>query len=321
MENLDLIKSIKSLPNFFNSYLNSNGKMEESSVLSCVKSIHKGIEFFALFCALVNYQIKVKKFLIPILNSFIGSLNEHFDGDFLKFIYSSHDKQRMILENLKWKYLSDGGKYKDRHGWFHRFKKIDDLLCICQKLKGFNEKYGALGKYTEELYNKAKNFELFLMDFISTFHNPNTCDFCSICDNNEEKRIMALKQFGNNKISSNTCFKRYLLFFRWMVGKPPDLNQWTFIPANQLLIPLDVHLQRIMSRIGIIEKEKPCKWKDVIKISMFLNKVDPIDPIYYDLAISRLGILEICKKELQKSKCKICPLRKSCKIQKQSMKL
>ncbi len=318
MEDRELIKVIKSLPSFFDLYLKKNTKMEDSSVLSCVKSIHKGQEFFALFCSLVNYQIKVKKFLVPMLFSFISILNEQFDSDFSKFIYSLHDNQRMIFENLKWKYLSDGGKYKDRHGWFHRFKKIDDLLCICQKLRGFNEKFGALGKNTEELYYKAKNFELFLMDFISIFHKPNTCDFCNKCDTNEQKRIMVLKQFGNNRISSNTCFKRYLLFFRWMVGKPPDLNQWTFIPANQLLIPLDVHLQRIMSRIGIIEKEKPCKWKDVIKISMFLNKIDPIDPIYYDLAISRLGIIEICKKDLKKSKCNICPLKKFCIIQKNS---
>ena len=172
---------------------------------------------------------------------------------------------------------------------------------------------------TIDYFYKNNGISLYDLNEIAVYSN--ICHYCNKCKNQEEKRIMALKQFGNNKISSNTCFKRYLLFFRWMVGKPPDLNQWTFIPANQLLIPLDVHLQRIMSRIGIIEKEKPCKWKDVIKISMFLNKVDPIDPIYYDLAISRLGILEICKKELQKSKCKICPLRKSCIIQKKSVKL
>ena len=97
-----------------------------------------------------------------------------------------------------------------------------------------------------------------------------------------------------------------------MVGKDPDLNKWNFIQASDLLIPLDVHVQRIMERLGVIKKTKGCKWENVNTISDFLKKVDPINPITYDFAISRLGILDICLDEKSDSECKICPLKKFC---------
>ena len=68
-----------------------------------------------------------------------------------------------------------------------------------------------------------------------------------------------------------------------------------------------------MARIGIINRETGCKWKNVKKISEFLKKVDITNPISYDLVISRLGILEICVKDKTKSKCNICPLNNLCK--------
>lgn len=96
-----------------------------------------------------------------------------------------------------------------------------------------------------------------------------------------------------------------------MVGKPPDLESWDFTPSNKLIIPLNSILQRVMARIGIIEKESGCR-KDVDTITSFLKEVDPINPISYDFAIYRLELLEICYKYKEKSNCEICPLNRFC---------
>ena len=93
--------------------------------------------------------------------------------------------------------------------------------------------------------------------------------------------------------SKSTC-KRLCMFLRWMVrndGKGVDFGLWHQIKPSQLLMPLDVHVDRQARRLGLIDREKT-DWQTVLELSGKMREFDPEDPVKYDFALFGLGILE-----------------------------
>ena len=94
-------------------------------------------------------------------------------------------------------------------------------------------------------------------------------------------------------IRKSTC-KRLNMFLRWMVRKDKkgvDFGLWNKIQAKQLLIPLDVHVDRVARRFKLISR-KQTDWRTVLELTNFLKKLDPDDPVKYDFALFGLGVLE-----------------------------
>lgn len=86
------------------------------------------------------------------------------------------------------------------------------------------------------------------------------------------------------------AMKRMNMFLRWMVRKPPvDLGIWDFIPASELLIPLDVHVARLSREMGLLNRSSN-DFKAVLELSENLKTFDPQDPVKYDFAIFGLGV-------------------------------
>lgn len=91
----------------------------------------------------------------------------------------------------------------------------------------------------------------------------------------------------------STC-KRLNMFLRWMVrqdGKGVDFGLWKKLSPSQLLIPLDVHVDRIARRYGLLRREKS-DWQAVLELTEALRQFDPEDPVKYDFALFGLGVLE-----------------------------
>jgi uncharacterized protein (TIGR02757 family) len=94
-------------------------------------------------------------------------------------------------------------------------------------------------------------------------------------------------------IRKSTC-KRLNMFLRWMVRPNDtgvDLGLWNNIKTNQLLMPLDVHVDRIARRFNLIER-KQTDWKTVLELTNALKEFDPNDPVKYDFALFGIGIDE-----------------------------
>lgn len=94
----------------------------------------------------------------------------------------------------------------------------------------------------------------------------------------------------------STC-KRLNMFLRWMVrqdNKGVDFGLWKQISPSQLLIPLDVHVDRIARKLGLLER-KQRDWQAVTELSAALRQFDPKDPAKYDFALFGLGVLEKSK--------------------------
>ncbi|NMC06132.1 MAG: DUF2400 domain-containing protein [Candidatus Lokiarchaeota archaeon] len=306
-----LIETLRSLPATLEARVPME-KMLETSVLSVVRKVTGGgQDLFALFCTLVNYQIDIVKFLIPMLDGFAAFLAESCGNDFERFLRVEASDQAKILRSFPWFYTNSKGEKVPRTGWNHRFKTVDDLLCILHKLLSYSldDRFRETAK---TLYNAAPNLKTFIEQLIGLFHNPYLCICCMKCDTDEQKAAMAQAHFMKAEVTSQSCVKKYLLFLRWMARPYPDLALWTFIPPSRLLVPIDLVVKRIMARVGVVSKEDGCVWKDVQTITDLLRQVNPDDPIAADFAISRIGFLDICQADVAKSRCGECPLAAHC---------
>lgn len=106
--------------------------------------------------------------------------------------------------------------------------------------------------------------------------------------------------------------KRWRMFLRWMVRSGwPDLGLWTRYPADQLIIPLDTHVARVSRFIGLTRRATP-DGKMAREITEALRRLDPVDPLRYDFALSHLGILGDCPGVRKRSTCAECPLYTVC---------
>ena len=107
--------------------------------------------------------------------------------------------------------------------------------------------------------------------------------------------------------------KRWRMFLRWMVRTGwPDLGQWVHYPADRLVIPLDTHVARVSRFIGLSRRATP-DGKMAHEITESLRRLDPIDPLRYDFALSHLGILGDCPGIRSLPTCAPCPLLTVCK--------
>ena len=90
----------------------------------------------------------------------------------------------------------------------------------------------------------------------------------------------------------STC-KRLNMFLRWMVRqdkKGVDFGIWKNIQPRQLLMPLDVHVERVARRLGLL-KRKQVDWQAVLELTEQLRRFDPDDPVKYDFALFGLEVL------------------------------
>ena len=94
-------------------------------------------------------------------------------------------------------------------------------------------------------------------------------------------------------LRGSTC-KRMNMFLRWMIRKDKsgvDFGLWKKIKPSQLLIPLDVHVDRTARKLGLI-KRKQTDWETVIELTENLKQFDPKDPVKYDFALFGISVLD-----------------------------
>jgi len=89
----------------------------------------------------------------------------------------------------------------------------------------------------------------------------------------------------------STC-KRLNMFMRWMVRSDAtgvDFGIWKQLTPAQLMIPLDVHVERVSRELGLLTR-KQRDWTAVEELTNNLRQLDPKDPVKYDFALFGLGV-------------------------------
>ncbi len=106
--------------------------------------------------------------------------------------------------------------------------------------------------------------------------------------------------------------KRLCLFMRWMCRKDGlDPGPWTHVDPARLVVPLDTHVARIARYVGLLRRAT-ADWKAALAVTAELRAMDPADPVRYDYALCRLGILGTCPRRRERRKCDGCPLFDVC---------
>ena len=92
--------------------------------------------------------------------------------------------------------------------------------------------------------------------------------------------------------SAGSACKRPCLFLRWMVRPDDgvDCGVWTRVSRARLVLPLDTHLCRVVRALGWTRRKSP-GWGMALDATASLRALDPHDPVRFDFALSRLGIL------------------------------
>lgn len=91
----------------------------------------------------------------------------------------------------------------------------------------------------------------------------------------------------------NSSCKRLNMFLRWMVRKDKngvDFGIWKNVSPSILMMPLDVHVERVARKLGLL-KRKQRDWKAVVELTDNVRKLDPKDPVKYDYALFGIGVL------------------------------
>jgi uncharacterized protein (TIGR02757 family) len=92
--------------------------------------------------------------------------------------------------------------------------------------------------------------------------------------------------------SGGSACKRSCLFLRWMVRPDDgvDCGVWPRVLPSRLVLPLDTHLFKVVRALGWTRR-KSAGWAMALEVTERLRAIDPADPIRFDFALSRLGIL------------------------------
>jgi uncharacterized protein (TIGR02757 family) len=94
--------------------------------------------------------------------------------------------------------------------------------------------------------------------------------------------------------SSGSACKRLNLFLRWMVRRDQiDLGIWTRVSPARLIIPLDVHVIRVGTCMGLTRLTSP-GWRMAADITASLRQFNPADPVRYDFALCHIGMQSLC---------------------------
>jgi uncharacterized protein (TIGR02757 family) len=110
----------------------------------------------------------------------------------------------------------------------------------------------------------------------------------------QETAPQRTRKHVSTPIRNSSC-KRLNMFLRWMVRKDNrgvDFGLWSSIPTSKLMIPLDVHVDRIARELKLLTRTQR-DWKSVIELTDNLKELDPIDPVRYDYALFGAGVLDL----------------------------
>jgi uncharacterized protein (TIGR02757 family) len=93
---------------------------------------------------------------------------------------------------------------------------------------------------------------------------------------------------------NKSACKRLNMFLRWMVRKDQagvDFGIWQNIDPAALICPLDLHVERIARKLGLITR-KQVDWETAEELTANLRQLDSADPVKYDFALFGLGAFE-----------------------------
>jgi uncharacterized protein (TIGR02757 family) len=211
---------------------------------------------------------------------------------------------RMGSSPFKFVQRFDEQKRKKLKDFKHRFTTGEDISDLLMLLREVLSRYGCVREFFAQGYNPDdKNIIPALSRFCDSLRDmyAQTHDSCV---------TKGLGYLLARPAAGSAC-KRLNLFLRWMVRKDAvDAGLWKTIDKAKLIVPVDVHMGRLCRILGFHDR-KTVSLSTAVHITESFAEIEPADPVRYDFALSRIGILENCSGR-RRIECEDCELYRFC---------
>ena len=192
-------------------------------------------------------------------------------------------------------------------GFVHRWVPGDELALVLAALGRARRDHGSLGQLFLKTYAASeRDLSRPLARFVGTLRD--------LVPLRGKVLPRGAATFFPDPGRGGAC-KRLNLFLRWMVRADDgiDLGLWEPVRPDQLVMPLDTHVSRLSRYLGLTSR-RTVDWKMALEIADNLRTLDPVDPIRYDFALSRLGIIDACPRRVNPVLCRACSLVPVCTL-------
>lgn len=205
--------------------------------------------------------------------------------------------------------VRDSAAFND---FVHRFNKGEDIACLIWFMKQVLDEYGSIGALFKTLFKEGdKDIGKALTAFVAKILSLGSSPFYGGAHLPSKAGV---RYFFPSPEKGSAC-KRLCLYLRWMARKNDglDFGIWDFIPPGKLVVPLDTHIARLSKLLGLAELKNP-GWNMALEVTGSLKELDADDPLKYDFALCRLGILDLCPQKKDAVKCAHCDISEICML-------
>jgi len=194
----------------------------------------------------------------------------------------------------------DRDKRRTLKDFKHRFTTGDDISDLLTLLRTVISRHGSIEQYFARGYNPGdRNIIPALSEFCNSLLDIHAAG-------HKGQPARGLKYLLVSPAGGSAC-KRLNLFLRWMVRDDDvDTGLWKSIDQARLIVPVDVHMGRLCKILGLYD-QKTVSLSAAAEITESFAEIEPADPVKYDFALSRIGILENCTGQRRKG-CEFCEL-------------
>jgi uncharacterized protein (TIGR02757 family) len=214
-------------------------------------------------------------------------------------INKSLEKLFAVMGKSPADFVCDFGKRQrsDFSNFKHRFNTGDDICDLLLLLRKVLRQDGSIEHFFLRGYKPTD------ADII-----PALTTFCESLTRGQSGR--GLGYLLSNPAGGSAC-KRLNLFLRWMVRSDDvDAGLWQGVDTAKLIVPVDVHIGRLTKVLGF-HNRATLTLTAAREITAGFATINPADPVKYDFALSRIGILEHCTGK-QNHRCRACSLLEFC---------
>jgi uncharacterized protein (TIGR02757 family) len=128
----------------------------------------------------------------------------------------------------------------------------------------------------------------------------------------QENQSRALRWLWSNPARGGAS-KRWMMWLRWFVRHDAiDPGGHEYLGPHRLVMPLDVHVFRLV-RYMRLTRYRTASQKAAVDVTQSFLKLVPSDPLRYDFALSRIGILGHCPGRRSRTTCSDCSLFSVCR--------
>ncbi len=190
-------------------------------------------------------------------------------------------------------------------GFKHRFNTADDICELLNILRDVLRKHGSIEAcFASHLEPGDTNIINALSRFIAEL-------LFRYERNSGAAASKGLRYLLSDPVNGSPC-KRLNLFLRWMVRDDDvDTGLWASVDKTKLIVPVDTHIARLCRILGLYDR-KTVSLATAVEITQGFARLEPADPVKYDFALSRIGIVEDCNGRYR-PKCEDCELLEFCK--------